>query len=119
MTSFGASGRDPSEATLEAVREGAVDMTDLSIHPGTLDRQAQVAQAHENPQLALNFRRAAELTALTDVEILALYEALRPHRSTAHELEVIAVNLDGRGARLNAALFREAAQVYSRRRLLA
>lgn len=119
MTSLGASGRDPREVTLEKVREGAVDMSDLSIHPDTLEHQAQVAQAHENPQLAANFRRAAELTALTDVEILTLYEALRPHRSTAPELEAIAEDLDRRGAQLNAALVREAAQVYSRRGFLA
>ena len=119
MSSLGASGRDPREVNLETVREGSVDMSDLSIHPTTLERQAQVAQAHENPQLAANFRRAAELTALSDAEILALYEALRPRRSTEPELAAIADDLVRRGARLNAALFREAAQVYSRRGFLA
>jgi propanediol dehydratase small subunit len=114
----GASGRDPSEITLDSVREGSVDMADLSIHPSTLEHQAQVAEAHANPQLANNFRRAAELTALPDDEVLALYEALRPHRSTAHELTELAAQLDTRGAVRNAALFREAAEVYSRRGLL-
>lgn len=114
----GASGRDPSEVTLEAVRDGAVDIADLSIHPDTLMRQAQVAQEHANPQLAANFRRAAELTRLSDDEILALYEALRPHRSTRQQLEDLAADLETRGAVLNAALFREAAAVYDRRGLL-
>ena len=62
----GASGRDPSEVTLEAVRDGTVEIADLSIHPDTLLRQAQVAEDHANPQLAASFRRAAELTRFGD-----------------------------------------------------
>lgn len=119
MTTLSASGRDPCEVTLDAVREGDVDMSDLSIHPATLEQQARVAETHQNPQLAANFRRAAELTALSDIEILDLYEALRPHRSTASELAAIAEDLDRRGARLNAELFREAATAYARRGFLA
>jgi propanediol dehydratase small subunit len=115
----GASGRDPSEVTLEAVRDGRIDIADVSIHPDTLLAQAQVAHDHGNPQLAANFRRAAELTRLDDTEILALYEALRPHRSTRAQLEERAADLETRGAVLNAALFREAAVVYARRGLLA
>ncbi len=42
-----------------------------------------MAEAHGNPQLAGNLRRAAELTALGDDEVLAIYDALRPGRSTA------------------------------------
>ena len=106
------------DVTLDSVREGSVEMADVSIHPLTLEHQAQVAEAHANPQLASNFRRAAELTALADDEVLALYEALRPHRSTAEELADLAGQLEKRGAVRNAALFREAAQVYSRRGLL-
>jgi propanediol dehydratase small subunit len=115
----GASGRDPAEVTLEAVRDGGVDIADLSIHPDTLLAQAQVAEDHGNPQLAANFRRAAELTRLPDEEILSLYDALRPHRSTRPRLEALAADLEARGATLNAALLREAAAVYERRGLLA
>lgn len=115
----GASGRDPAEVTLEAVRDGGVDIADLSIHPDTLLEQAQVADDHGNPQLAANFRRAAELTRLPDEEILSLYDALRPHRSTQPQLEALAADLESRGATLNAALLREAAAVYERRGLLA
>ena len=106
------------DITLDSVREGAVEMADVSIHPSTLEHQAQVAEAHASPQLASNFRRAAELTALADDEVLALYEALRPRRSTAEELTALADQLEKRGAVRNAALFREAAEVYSRRGLL-
>lgn len=119
MRRVGASGRDPLDVTLDAVRDGSVVMADVSIHPRTLRQQADVAEAHANPQLALNFRRAAELSAFDDTEILALYEALRPHRSTRAQLEATAVDLGSRGAPLTAELFREAAEVYDRRHLLA
>jgi propanediol dehydratase small subunit len=114
----GASGRDPAEITLEAVRDGEVDITDVRIHPATLEHQAGVAAEHANPQLAENFRRAAELATLPDEEVLALYEALRPRRSTAAELVAHAHRLDAAGATRSAALFREAAEVYERRGLL-
>ena len=114
----GASGRDPAEITLDAVRDGEVDIADVRIHPQTLEHQAGVAAAHANPQLAENFRRAAELAALADEEVLALYEALRPRRSTAAELLAHADRLDAVGAARNATLFREAADVYQRRGLL-
>ena len=76
------SGRAVDELTLEAVRRGEVSLADLRIHPETLERQAEVAAGHANPQLAENLRRAAELTRLPDDEVLAIYEALRPGRST-------------------------------------
>lgn len=118
MTAVGASGRHPDEVTLEAVRDGEVDITDVRIHPDTLEHQAQVAAEHHNPQLAENFRRAAELATLPDEEVLGLYEALRPRRSTAAELIALADRLAAGGAVRNAALFREAAEVYERRGLL-
>ena len=62
---------------------GDLSPADLRVHPDTLRRQAEVAETHGNPQLGENLRRAAELTALPDDEVLAIYEALRPGRSTA------------------------------------
>ena len=117
-STLGASGRDPAEITVEAVRDGTVDIADLRIHPDQLVHQAEVAEAHENPQLGANFRRAAELASLPDEQVLALYDALRPYRSTADELRAHADSLSETGAVLNAALFREAAEVYARRGLL-
>jgi propanediol dehydratase small subunit len=113
------SGRDSSEITLDAVRDGLVSLDDIRIHPDTLEHQATVAGANANPQLAANLRRAAELTLLPDDEVLAVYDALRPRRSTAAQLESIAASLESRGAVRNAALVREAASTYSRRGLLA
>ena len=76
------SGKPVESLTVEAVRAGEIGVADLRIHPETLERQAVVAEEHGNPQLAENLRRAAELTRLPDEEVLAIYEALRPGRST-------------------------------------
>jgi propanediol dehydratase small subunit len=49
---------------------------------------------------------------------MSLYEALRPHRSTAEELEARRASLEARGASRCAELVRQAAVVYARRGLL-
>ncbi len=113
------SGRPVSDLTLAAVRQGEITVSDLRIHPDTLERQARVAEQHANPQLAANFRRAAELTRLPDDEVLAIYEALRPGRSTGEELTALAGSLAGRGLPLCAELVTEAAEIYASRDLLA
>jgi propanediol dehydratase small subunit len=113
------SGRPVGELTLEAVRRGEISLPDLRIHPGTLEHQAQVAQRHGNPQLAENLRRAAELTGLGDDEVLAIYDALRPGRSTAAQLTTLATSLEARGLPRCAALPTEAAEIYTRRNLTA
>ena len=86
-------GSRSSGLTVEAVRAGEIGVADLRIHPGTLERQAAVAEEHGNPQLAENLRRAAELTQLPDDEVLAVYEALRPGRSTPAQLTALAASL--------------------------
>ncbi len=113
----GLSGRPVRELTLEAVRRAEVSTPDLRIHPDALEVQAVVAQQHGNPQLAENLRRAAELTALGDDEVLAIYDALRPGRSTPEQLTDLAASLAGRGLPRCAALLTEAADVYARRGL--
>jgi len=111
------SGKPVASLTVEAVRAGQVAVADLRIHPETLERQAAVAQEHGNPQLAGNLRRAAELTRLPDEEVLAIYEALRPGRSTPAQLAELAGSLAARGLPRCAALVAEAADVYARRGL--
>jgi propanediol dehydratase small subunit len=113
------SGREVGELTLEAVRGGELSVADLRIHPETLERPAAVATAHANPQLAENLRRAAELTRLPDEEVLAIYDALRPGRSTPEQLTGLAADLAERGLPRCAALLAEAAEVYARRGLSA
>jgi propanediol dehydratase small subunit len=120
MTPIRALSGKPVEAlTVEAVQAGEVDTGDLRIHPETLEHQAVVAEQHGNPQLADNLRRAAELTRLPDEEVLAVYEALRPGRSSAAELTALSASLAGRGLPRCAALVGEAAEVYARRGLVA
>ena len=97
---------------------GDLSPADLRVHPETLRRQATVAEAHGNPQLGENLRRAAELTALPDAEVLAIYEALRPGRSTHAELTALAAVLEAAEAPLCAALLHEAAAVCERRGIL-
>ncbi len=111
------SGRPAGELRLESVRRGEIGLSDLRVHPSTLEHQADVAERHDNPQLAANLRRAAELTQLTDDEVLGIYEALRPNRSSQTELEELSDSLSERGLPLTAALVAEAAVVYRRRGL--
>ena len=115
---YAKSGKESDRVTLDAVRQGDVDIEDVRIHPDTLARQADVARAHANPQLAENLLRAAELALLPDDQVMSIYEALRPRRSTFEELAAIADALDGHAAPRNAALVREAAHVYRARNLL-
>jgi propanediol dehydratase small subunit len=112
------SGRPARELTLAALRREELGADDVRIHPETLEHQARIAAAHGNPQLAENFRRAAELATIPEHDVLALYEALRPRRSTAAELDALAAGLAARGAPRCAALVREAAAGYARRGLL-
>ncbi|MBO0847990.1 MAG: diol dehydratase small subunit [Pseudonocardia sp.] len=113
-------GKPIGALTMDAVVNGELVPEDLRIAPETLQLQAQLAEASGRPQLAANFRRAAELTAIPDAEVLAMYNALRPRASTGAELAEMADRLAHEyGATVCAALVREAAEVYARRGLLA
>ena len=107
------------ELSVQGVVDGALGPDDIRISPETLRHQADVARAHGNPQLAANFERAAELTALEESEILALYELLRPGRASGDALRAQADELESRGAPICAAFVREAAAVYERTGLTA
>lgn len=104
--------------TVEAAVDGKLDLSDLRMDPAVLAHQAVVAEENGNPQLAENFLRAAELATIDDEEVMSLYEALRPHRSTAEDLAALQASLEGRGAARCAELVRQAAAVYARRGLL-
>lgn len=112
------SGRDAGELTFDRLADEDLGADDVRIHPETLEHQATVAERYGNPQLAANFRRAAELALLPEAEIMALYDALRPHRSTAADLAALTDRLAAVPAPMCAALVREAAEVYARRKLL-
>jgi propanediol dehydratase small subunit len=113
------SGLPLDEVTLPAARDGRLSAADARATAETLSLQAQVARAAGREQLAANLERAAELAAVPDAELLEIYTALRPGRSSAEELEGWAVHLDGLGAAGTATFVREAAAVYAERGLLA
>lgn len=106
------------ELSVQAAVDGKLELADLRMDPATLAHQASVAKEQGNPQLADNFLRAAELAVLDGEEVMGLYEALRPHRSTAEELEALRASLSDRGASRCAELVRQAADAYARRGLL-
>lgn len=112
-------GKSLDELTLKNVMSGAVTAEDLRITPAALEHQAKVAESIGRPQLAENFRRAAEMNKIPDDRLLEIYNALRPNRSTADELKAIAEELETTyGATRCAALVRDACAVYARRGVL-
>jgi propanediol dehydratase small subunit len=113
------SGLPLDEVTLDAARDGRLAAADTRATAGTLRLQAEVARAAGRLQLADGIDRAAELTGVPDEELLAIYTALRPGRSSAEELAAWATRLDELGAARSAAFVREAAAAYADRRLLA
>ena len=113
-----ASGRTVAEITLDTAVSGELGPRDVTISAETLRLQAGFAQRGGNPQLGENLRRAAELVAFEDDELLRFYEMLRPGRSSAQELESLAAALADRGAQRCAALVREACATYVKRGLI-
>ena len=113
-----ASGRPVGEISLEALAAGELVDDDLRITPEALRAQAEIAQGAGFPQLADNLRRAAELTAVPNAELLSMYETLRPGRATYEQMIALADRLahDFR-AQQTAAFVREAAEVYRERSL--
>ncbi len=113
------SGRTLDELTIEAVLAGELTAGDFSISGDTLRRQADVAEAAGYRQLAENLRRAAELTRISNQEVLDIYNALRPGRTTYGQLIELADRLENDlDAPLNAAFVREAAEVYLERTIV-
>jgi propanediol dehydratase small subunit len=113
------SGLGLDAVTLAEARDGTLAADDMRATAETLGLQAEVARAAGRSQLADGIERAAELTRVPDDEVLAIYTALRPGRSSFDELERWARHLDERGAPRTAAFVREAAATYRDRSLLA
>lgn len=96
--------------TLEAVLEGRIQMDDLRVTAEALELQARVAEAAARPQLAENFRRAAELVGVPQEELLEIYRALRPGRATKAALLQLAEEMETRWQAVRCAkLVRDAA----------
>ena len=103
-------GKPLTDITLEKVLSGEVGPQDVRISRQTLEYQAQIAEQMQRHAVARNFRRAAELIAIPDERILAIYNALL--LAIADELE------HTWHATVNAAFVRESAEVYQQRHKL-
>jgi propanediol dehydratase small subunit len=111
-----ATGLGLDDITLDKVIAGQLSFDDVRIRPETLEYQAQIAETAGRPHIAVNLRRAAEMTRIPDARVLEIYNAMRPYRSTKQELLDIASELETKyQARICAALVREAAEVYEKR----
>ena len=108
-------GKPYASLSYEKVIAGELTSDDMRIAPETLEMQAQVAESVGREAFAGNLRRAAELIAVPDERLLAIYNALRPYRSTKQELLDIAAELEGYKCAIAAGLVREAAEVYEKR----
>ena len=116
---YTASGRRLDEVDMESILAGRLTTEDLRISADTLCCQAAAAEAAGYAQVAANLRRAAELTRLSNDQVLAIYNTLRPGRTTYRQLVALAERLEhALDAPLNAALVREAAEVYLARGLI-
>lgn len=110
---------DVRDITLDNVRAGRISPEDLTIRRDTLIAQARTAEAEGYPQLARNFRRAAELTSLPNDVLLAAYEKLRPYRATYFELLALSQEIAARyDAPETGGYIREAAEAYRDKGLL-
>ncbi|MCA0455899.1 MAG: diol dehydratase small subunit [Chloroflexi bacterium] len=113
------SGRSLSEITLDAAASGSLTADDIRIQADTLRQQAEVAEQAGYVQLGANLRRAAELTAVPNNEVLQIYELLRPGRASYTQLIQLAEHLETTyQATVTGGFIREAAEVYKQRSLL-
>ncbi len=112
-------GRVLDELNIENILAGRLTTEDFRISADTLVRQAEAAEAAGSIQLGQNFRRAAELTHLSNEKVLEIYNALRPGRTTFERLMALVEELEGIHAPLTAVLVREAAEVYRQQGILA
>ena len=112
-------GKTLDDITLANVMNDSVKSQDMRITPEVLRIQADIARSAGRERLAVNFERAAELTAVPDDRVLEIYNALRPYRSSKEELLAIADELEGQyKATICATYVREAAELYVGRKML-
>ena len=101
------------------MRLGKITAEDLTIRRDTLLAQARTADAEGYPQLARNFRRAAELTSLPNDILLGAYEKLRPYRASYAELLSLSQEIAARyDAPETGEYIRQAAEAYRDKGLL-
>ncbi len=93
--------------------------SDLTIRRNTLLDQAALAERKGYPQLARNFRRAAELTAIPNDVLIETYEKLRPYRATYYQLLALSQEIAARyDAPETGEYIRQAAEAYKAKELV-
>jgi propanediol dehydratase small subunit len=111
--------RSLDSLTIEGIRNGELAGEDFRISADTLRAQADAAASAGYPELAQSLRRAAELTRLSNEEVLKIYDKLRPGRADDQTLSALAERLEKRyDAPMTASFIREAAQVYRQRGIM-
>ena len=115
----GSRGKPLSDLTLDAVIDGRVEMEDLRITPRALVQQAQIAGSVGRGALAGNLERAAEMTRLSQEDVMEIYELLRPGRTISKDslLDVAQRLRNKQDAPLLADFVEEAARFYEKRGL--
>ena len=111
-------GKPVDEINIENILSGGITDADCRISADTLEYQAQIEESAGNQQIAVNFKRAAEMTRIPDERIIEIYNTLRPYVSTKEELLSIVNELENDyDATINAALIKEAIEVYEERKM--
>ena len=87
-------GRSLQELSIEKVLSGELTAEDFRTSAATLRAQADAAESGGYRQLAENLRRAAELTGISNEEVLEIYNQLRPGRSNYKALIALAERLE-------------------------
>ena len=112
-------GKRLNDITINEIKRGNVTADDIKISKEMLYAQGQVARSVDNEAMAKNFERASELVDVPDDVILAMYNKLRPNRSTKAELVAMADELESKYGAVNCAKFvREATAIYEKRGIL-
>lgn len=112
-------GKTLDDITLANVLNDSIKPADMRITPEILRIQADIARSAGRERLAVNFERAAELTAVPDDRVLEIYNALRPYRSSKEELLAISDELKTKyNATICSEYVREAAEMYLQRKKL-
>jgi propanediol dehydratase small subunit len=114
-----ATGKSLDDLNMEAILKDELDTDDFLISASTLISQAEDAEQAGYPLLGLNLRRAAELSQISNEEILEIYETLRPGRTSYERLIKLALHLENAlNAPRTAKLVREAAHAYVNRGII-
>ena len=107
------SGKPVNDLSVEKLQSESIDQRDVSISAETLTLQATFARQAGFDQVADNLERAAEMTRIPNDELLDMYEALRPGRSTYFQLLSLSQRINSSyNAELTGNYIREAADAY-------